>query len=157
VDAQTISGLAAWAAAFVALAGAGFQFFIGRTQANAALKSADAALLNAKNTGQHKVAEFRQRWIDKVIDALSEYHSILMSSGDKPLSNDDQRKLSSLRTRLAIYLNPEESDTITLVSLMDEIAKSPIAAERASKDDQMIQVARTLLKKEWVRIKSELK
>jgi hypothetical protein len=156
-DAATFSAFAAVAAAGVALVGATFQFFIGRKQANAALIAAKAALMNAQNSGRHRVAEFRQAWIDKVINALSEYHSIVMTpSFDKEISPNDKRKLSALRTRLEIYLNPEEEDTIALIKLFDVIANSPTSAERSSKDDEMVQVARKLLKKEWERIKTEL-
>ena len=49
---------------------------------NAALKAAKAALMNAQGAGRHTVAEFRQSWTDKVIDALSDYHAILMSIDD---------------------------------------------------------------------------
>jgi hypothetical protein len=69
MDAASISALAAWAAAFVAATGAGFQFFVGRKQATAALISANAALKNSENSGRHKKAEYRQAWINRVIDA----------------------------------------------------------------------------------------
>jgi hypothetical protein len=154
-EAATVSAIAAWAAAGVALIGATFQFFIGRKQAEAALISARAALRNSENAGRHKVAEFRQAWIYKVTDALSEYHSIMMAS-DQPQSIEDKRKLAALRTELEIYLNPNEEDTVKLLSLMDAIAASATVAEREAKADEMIQAARKLLKKEWARLKGEL-
>jgi hypothetical protein len=154
-DAGTISAIAAWAAAGVALTGATFQFFIGRKQAQAALTSAQAALMTAKNSGRHKIAEFRQAWIYKVTDALSTYHSILMAS-DRLESVEDRRKAAALRTELEIYLNPNEEDTVKLLLLMAAIATSATVAEREARDDEMIQTARTLLKKEWTRLKGEL-
>jgi hypothetical protein len=154
-DAGAVSAIAAWAAAGVALTGATFQFFIGRKQARAALISAQAALMNSKNSGRHKIAEFRQAWIYKVTDALSAYHSILMAS-DRIESLEDKRKLAALRTELEIYLNPNEEDTFKFLSLMDAIATSETVGERQLRADEMIQAARVLLKKEWTRLKGEL-
>jgi hypothetical protein len=125
LGASEISALAAWAAAIVALTGVGFQFFVGRKQANAALTSANASLMNTQNAGRHKVAESRQAWINKVIDTLSEHHSIASTipAGQSPNPADD-RKLASLRTRLAILLNPEEADTIVLLNAIGKIDES---------------------------------
>src|SRR5689334_12109142 len=105
MESGTLSALAAWA---VAAAGAAFQFFIGRKQANAALISANAVLKNSQNAGRHKVAEFRQAWINKVIDTLCEHHSIVSTIpvAQTP-STEDERKLAGLRTKLAILLSPD--------------------------------------------------
>ena len=81
MDVATISALAATAAAIGAFSVAGVQLYVGHRQSEAALKAADAALMNAQSAGRHTVAEFRQSWMDKVIDALSDYHAILMSIG----------------------------------------------------------------------------
>jgi hypothetical protein len=157
MDAPTISAFAAAGAATVAATVAGIQFYVGRRQAEASLTSANAALMNAQNAGQHRIAQFRQEWIDKVIDTLCEHHSILMSCDrDHPLSRDDEKKMSALRTKLEILLNPDENETIALLNLIDEIARTTDRAERDKKDSEMILVARRLLKSEWVRIKDEL-
>jgi hypothetical protein len=71
MDVATISALAATAAAIGAFSVAGVQLYVGHRQSEAALKAADAALMNAQSAGRHTVAEFRQSWMDKVIDALS--------------------------------------------------------------------------------------
>lgn len=158
MDAPTLSAIAASVAAAVAASVAGIQFYIGRTQAQAALTSAKAALMNAQNTGRHTVADFRQKWIDKVIDALSEHHSIVMTrrAGGK-ISIDDEKRLAGTRARLEILLNPAESDTVELLKRIDDVAASDSMADRAAKEDQMLTVARRLLKREWVRIKEELR
>jgi len=157
MDAPTISAFAAAAAAAGAFTVAGIQLYVGHRQSNAALTAAKAALLNAQNAGRHTVAEFRQKWIDKVIDALSDYHAILMTMTDgHPLSPDDNRKLAALRTRLEILLNPEEADTVALLKLADAVRQSESEAERDANARDMVQLARKLLKAEWVRIKTEL-
>jgi len=157
MDAPTISAIAAWAAAGVAATLAGVQFYVGRKQAEGALTSAKAALMNAQNSGRHTIAEFRQNWIDKVIDTLCEHHAILVTHDeDHPLSDADRRRLVALRIKLEILLNPDEADTVTLLKLTDEILESDHATDRNIKAREAVQVARRLLKTEWVRIKTEL-
>ena len=157
MDVTTISALAAAGAAVGAFSVAGVQLYVGHRQSKAALKAANAALTNAQNAGRHKVAEFRQSWIDKVIDALSDYHAILTSIGDDhSLSPDDHRKLTALWTRLELLLNPDESDAVALLKLADAARQSETAAVRGSNARQMVQLARNLVKAEWIRIQTEL-
>jgi hypothetical protein len=114
-------------------------------------------MMNAQSAGRHTVAEFRQKWIDKVIDALCEHHAISMTiTRDGPLLLEDGRKLASLRTRLEILLNPEEEDTVELLDAIAEVAQAATPEERIASSPEVVRVARRLLKKEWVRIKSEL-
>ncbi len=113
--------------------------------------------MNAQNAGRHTVAEFRQKWIDKVIDVLSDHNAILLNRPEeKPLPPEESKELTSLRTRLEILLNPAEADTIELLRLIDEVPNIVPATAREAKSREAIQVARRLLKKEWIRIKSEL-
>lgn len=157
MDVTTISALAAAGAAAGAFSVAGVQLYVGHRQSKAALKAANAALTNAQSAGRHKVAEFRQSWIDKVIDAFSDYHAILMSIGDgHSLSSDDHRKLTALWTRLELLLNPDESDAVALLKLADAARQSETAAARDSNARDMVQLARSIVKTEWVRIQTEL-
>ncbi len=158
MDAPTLSAIAAYVAAGVAATVAGIQFYIGRKQADAALTSAKAALMNAQNAGRHTVAEFRQKWIDKVIETLCEHHSIVMArAADAAPTAGDLRALSASRTKLEILLNPEEADTVVLLSKIDAILTRSSVEARDQEADEMLAVARRLLKREWVRIKDELK
>ena len=78
------------------------------------------------------MAEFRQSWTDKVIDALSDYHAILMSIDDgHSLSPDDRRNLTALWTRLELLLNPDEADAVSLLRLADaaRLSKSAFGCE----------------------------
>src|SRR5690349_21200185 len=115
MDVATISALAATAAAVGAFSVAGVQLYVGHRQSGAALKGAAAALMNAQSAGRHTVAEFRQSWSNKVIDALSDYNAILMSVDNGYLSADDRRKLTALWTRLELLLNPDEPDAASLL------------------------------------------
>jgi hypothetical protein len=156
MDVATISALAATAAAIGAFSVAGVQLYVGHRQSEAALKAAEAALMNAQSAGRHTVAEFRQSWMDKVIDALSEYHAILMSIGGDSLSRDDHMKLTALWTRLELLLKPDEAAAASLLKLADAARLSKTAAERDQHAHDMVQLARSLLKTEWVTIQIEL-
>ena len=157
MDVATISALAATAAAVGAFSVAGVQLYVGHRQSGAALKAAAAALMNAQSAGRHTVAEFRQSWTDKVIDALSDYNAILMSIDDAhSLSPDDRRKLTALWTRLELLLNPDEANAASLLRLADAARLSKTTAERDANASDMVQLARNLLKTEWVTIQVEL-
>ena|ERR1700730_10538413 len=121
-DAPTIAAFGAWAAAAVALTGVGFQFFVGRRQATAALTSANAALITAKNAGRYRIAEFRQEWIHKVIDTLSEQHAILATKS--ALSAEDEQNVALLGMKLGLLLNPDEADTVALTNAMDKVVEA---------------------------------
>jgi len=56
MDVATISALAAAAAAVGAFSVAGVQLYVGHRQSEAALKAANAALMNALSAGRHTVA-----------------------------------------------------------------------------------------------------
>ena len=114
-------------------------------------------MLSAKNAGRHRVAEFRQAWIYKVIDALRDHHSILMNkpAGHRPTA-EENKALTASRTQLEILLNPNETDTVALLTKINEIDKSTTTTERDAKAAEMLTIARTLLKREWVRLKEEL-
>ena len=99
MDAQTIAAFSGWAAAVVAATFAGLQFYVGRKQAEAALTSSRAALINAQSAGRHTVAEFRQKWIDKVIDTLCELYSITATTGDRAPA-EQARAIVAARTKL---------------------------------------------------------
>jgi hypothetical protein len=155
-DAATISAFAAAAAAIAAATVAGIQFYIGYRQSKADLISAQAAMMNAESAGRHTIASFRQEWIETVRDTLSEYHSILMSTGGALLSQEDERKLAALRTKLGLMLNPDENDSLDLLRLIVEMRHcSP--TDRHHKDLEISKLAHRILKTEWIRIKDELK
>jgi hypothetical protein len=156
-DAPTISAVAAWAAAGIAGTVAGIQFFIGRKQAQAALTSANAALMSAKNAGRYKIAEFRQAWINKVIDTLCEQNAFILARSDAPseaITPEEATAVFASRTRLEILLNPEEADTVALLAALEKFYDSRF--ERHLVRVEFMTIGRRLLKREWVRIKDEL-
>jgi len=72
------------------------------------------------------------------------------------LSAADQRELAAARTKLEILLNPEEEDIIALFKSLDEIDTGRVPTERDIRAATMLIAARSLLKKEWIRVKAEL-
>ena len=157
MDVATISALAAAAAAVGAFSVAGVQLYVGHRQSEAALKAANAALTNAQSAGRHKVAEFRQSWIDKVIDALSDYHAILMSIGDgHSLSPDDHRKLTALWTRLELLLNPDESMRSRCSSWQMPRVKATWRQNAIPAPAIWSSWPENSVKTEWIRIQTEL-
>src|SRR4051812_29147043 len=110
-----MTGNAAFYPTIAALVAAAVALFVGWRSSQAANKSAEAALLsaraaqlNAERAGVHRVAAFRQEWINTVIETLSDYHSIEMTKNDPAPAQEDQRKMAALRTKLEILLNPSE-------------------------------------------------
>ena len=157
MDAPTLSAYAAACAATFAGIVAAIQGYVGHRQSKAALVSAKAAMMNAHNAGRHTIAASRQNWIDTVIETLSEYHALLMAMGDgRSLADDDDKKLAALQTKLEILLNPDETDTIALLSATDGILHGKTPEERRERSREMVKIARRLLKTEWVRIKTAL-
>ena len=69
---------------------------------------------------------------------------------------EQKQRLNALRTKLEILLNPNEPDPVELLNLIDEIIASENTKTREAKTDRMIATAHRLLKREWVRLKSEL-
>ena len=155
-DAATVSAFAAAAAAVAAATVAGIQFYIGYRQSKAELIAARAAMMSAESAGRHTVAAFRQKWIETVRDTLSEHHSILMSTDKSAVSQEDERKLAALRTKLELMLNPDESDSQDLLRLIVEM-RHCAPSDRPRKDAELSRLAHKILKTEWIRIKDELK
>jgi hypothetical protein len=149
-NAPLLSAIAALFAGAVALV-------IGLLNSVAAMRSSKAALKAANSAGRHRIAESRQRWIDSVIATLAEHQAVELTlhSGAKNRAADE-RTLAGLRTRLEILLNPDEQDTVDLLNAMDELHRASDESTRAACDQELISVARRLLKREWERIKTEL-
>jgi len=80
----------------------------------------------------------------------------------KPLLSEAERtpelrlRLFSLQTKIAILLNPDEADTVTLLKAMELFTIDLNQVNRPGYATEIVSVARRLLKAEWVRIKAEL-
>jgi len=158
MDASTVSAFAAAFAALAAAAVGGITLYVGIRQTKADLLSAKAAMKEAQSAGRHRIAAFRQTWINTVMDTICDHHAILMTvpiNAALPLADD--RKLAALRTKLELLLNPDEPDNVALIKITDAIRQSQIVAIRETNAAKMVKLAHEILKKEWVRLKAELK
>jgi hypothetical protein len=157
---ESPAAVAAIAAALLALisgiSGPLVQMTVGKRQAAAALKSADASMLTAQNAGNREIARMRLSWMDKLRDVLSDYHSILMSSEDGDLPGQAQ-KLSHLGTQLDLLLNLEDKIQKELWDVADKIYHSKTLDERQSYDEALIKAGRSVFKAEWEKIKAEMR
>jgi hypothetical protein len=155
MDAASVSAYAAGAAAIAAAAVAAIQLFVGYRLSKAALQSAQAAQMNAESAGRHTQAEFRQAWIYKVMDAITEHNAIVATHS---VASDpaDRRKLASVRSRLQILLNPNEEDHVALLAELEKLANGSQESSGSLDDEEMLSKARLVLKREWDRIKNEL-
>jgi hypothetical protein len=94
--------------AFVSgVAGPYVQYRIGKRQAAAAQRAADAAMLTAQNAGTREIATMRLAWMDKLRDTVAQFHSILMIREDVDQAKSAE-ELSLLGTQLDLLLNRED-------------------------------------------------
>lgn len=143
--------------AFAALIAASVALYVGFRNSEAAHKTARAALMNAENAGRHRVAAFRQEWINSVIDSLTTYQSIEATRDPNgAVPKEEARQMAALRAKLEILLNPNETDTVDLLAEMDRMQASTDGDERKAHEAEIVRVSRQLLKREWARIKTEL-
>lgn len=157
MDVQNFSVFAALATAFAAVAVAPIvQIYVGRKQAAAAQRSADAALINAQNAGKHAISRFRQEWINSLRKDIAEFHSLLMTTAEHPYPKDVDLKLSETGTRIQLYLNPNEPESSKLLKLMNEMYDCSSLEDRMKMDIDFIASAQAILKKEWDRVKLEM-
>jgi hypothetical protein len=106
------------------------QVHVGRKQAAASQRSADAAMLSAQTAGAREIAKLRMAWMETLRNKLSEYHSILMNFEDEDRETDaetktaEDRKLSELGTHLDLLLNQNDPLQKVLWDISDQIYKT---------------------------------
>jgi hypothetical protein len=138
------------------------QGYVGRKQAAASQRSADAAMLSAQTAGAREIAKLRMAWIETLRNKLSEYHSILMNLEDEDSTPDaetktqEDRKLSELGTHLDLLLNQNDPLQKALWDISDQVYNTAGQAERHALDKPLIQAGRAVLKAEWEKVKIEM-
>jgi len=110
--------------AFVSgVAGPYVQYRIGKRQAAAAQRAADAPMLTAQNAGTREIATMRLAWMDKLRDTVAQFHSILMIREDVDQAKSAE-ELSLLGTQLDLLLNREDKFQRDLWEITDKICES---------------------------------
>ena len=80
-----------------------------------------------------------------------------METPDEQLrSTETSIKVATLGTKLGLLLNPKEEDSSVLLKLIGELPSYPSQAARLAKDADLVRLAHSILKAEWVRLKNEL-
>lgn len=138
------------------------QGYIGRKQAAASQRSADAAMLSARTAGAREIAKLRMAWMETLRNKLSEYHSILMNFDDDGCELDpkariqEDRKVSELGTHLDLLLDLNDPLQRALWDISDKIFKTAEPAERVALDEPLIRAGRAVLQAEWEKVKIEM-
>lgn len=132
------------------------QYRIGKKQAAAAQRAAEAAMLTAQNAGTREIATMRLAWMDKLRDTVSQFHSILMSREDVDQAKSAE-ELSLLGTQIDLLLNREDKFQRDLWEITDKIYNSQSREERQSMDERLIAAGRSVLKAEWEKVKAEMR
>ena len=152
--------VAAIVAAILALAsgvlGPLVQLRIGKKQAAAAQRAADASMLAAQNAGAREIATMRLAWMNKLRDTLSEYHGILVSRENVD-KHKVAEKLSRLGTQIDLLLNQDHSVQKALWKITDKIYYSETIEERQGLDKDLVSAGRAVLKAEWEKVKAEMR
>jgi hypothetical protein len=135
---------------------------VGRKQAAASQRSADAVMLIARTAGARELAKLRMAWMEALRNKLSEYHSVLVNFKDDDRTTDpvtkieEDRKLSELVTHLDLLLNQHDPLQKALWNISDQIHKTAGPAERGALDEPLIQAGRVVLQAEWEKVKAEM-
>jgi len=109
-----------------------------------------------KITSVLKISEFRQAWINELRETLSDFQSIAMEPNSNPA---DERSFYKLGTKIKLLMNPEDSDYSTLEDLMYKmlaVEKGDLHA-KYSLNPEFIDVSQKILKREWERLKGDLR
>jgi hypothetical protein len=150
--AAVIGGLVGFSGSTVALIIGWRQGTSSRLAAEAAKAAAEAATITARATGDRAIATMRLQWVHDLRKILSEYHSVLVS-----YKAEDYRKASELGTQLDLMLNRDEQEQGALWEVADRLFNTFDLNERAAMDPELMSAGRAVLKKEWTRIKAELR
>jgi hypothetical protein len=150
--AAVIGGLVGFSGSTVALIIGWRQGTSSRLAAEAAKASAEAATITARATGDRAIATMRLQWVHDLRKILSEYHSLLVT-----YKVEDYRKASELGTQLDLMLNRDEPEQGALWEVADRLFHTYDLNERAAMDPELMSAGRAVLKKEWTRIKAELR
>jgi hypothetical protein len=134
---------------------------VGRKQAAASQRSADAAMLMARTAGDREIAKLRMAWMETLRNKLSEYHSVLTTFEDDRTTAPEtkireDRKLSELGTQLDLLLSQNDPLQKALWNISDKIHRTAGHAERGALDEPLIQAGRAVLKAEWEKVKAEM-
>ncbi len=120
-----------------------------------------ANLRNLIHQEEAKFSDFRQAWIDGVRDDLSELTAHLAASDYNDAAVRHRAILLVNRVRLRLNRNDPEYEKFmgVLVAAVEEANENAASPKKVSADSQreLIEVAQGILKREWDRLKKDLR
>ncbi len=108
----------------------------------------------------------RQQWINTLRDTISEYVSLLWVSSagflDDQNSYPEMQRVTQVKTKLSLLLNPTEEDhkqldqllTKAMVQVAQESQKTQVSKEFIDIHDEITRLSQRILKREWERVKT---
>ena len=98
-----------------------------------------------------KMAEFRQRWINDLRDAMSGFHSVAILPGSL-----DKREFFRLGTKIELLMNRNDPRYPNLDECMYDFLTAESRAEKWSCNAPFVTICQDILKTEWELLKREL-
>lgn len=126
-----------------------------RTNRAAENRATKQRKIERKLAQELKLVDFRQAWINELRGAFVEYHGALYADGGT--HNIDMMRVAQLITKITLLMNSNDPDYPELVrtrkALIAEVAAGNPAPSLAGSND----IAKKILKREWERLKADLK
>lgn len=102
-----------------------------------------------------KIAEFRQRWINDLRNAMAEFQSY------GALPENDPTKIRDfylLGTKIELLMNPNDEDYEALHETLEAFydAGTRTENEKFSVDEKYVKICQRILKREWERLKKDV-
>jgi len=103
-----------------------------------------------------EIAKFREQWIQRLRDTLSEFQSYAMLPNSEPHL---ERKFYELGTKIELLLNREDPMYENLQNVMYQMLESSNepTGSKYSLNPEFIEISQDILKQEWEIVKTELR
>ena len=141
-------------AALAVVVGPTVSFIIARRQLRASLEASNKQI----------TAPMRQAWINKLRELLAELTSSALHyyvAGFEDRTDKEYQRVTLLQAQIQLMLNSSEDDHRRLEALIERMVNE-IQHEKAKKDEfpgvhtEVIALSRTILKREWDRVKKPM-
>ena len=141
-------------AALAVVVGPTVSFIIARRQLRASLGASNKQI----------TAPMRQAWINKLRELLAELTSSALHyyvAGFEDRTDKEYQRVTLLQAQIQLMLNSSEDDHRRLEALIERMVNE-IQHEKAKKDEfpgvhtEVIALSRTILKREWDRVKKPM-
>jgi len=103
-----------------------------------------------------RVAAFRQEWINCLRDDLAKLHAIGINPNGDPMNNEEFYEIG---TRIELRMNPSDPDYDRLYKAMYNYFESADGGilEKFGNNSEFVEVSQKILKKEWERLKLDVR